>query len=686
MGEDGGVKSNLNRPEINQTGNSELPPYDPRSTNNIDPVIANAATTIQHPGRFLKIPQWIKARGWLFLGLTSCLVFGGVGAWALVWLATPPPSADCKNISVLSPDMERLYCAQEAARSGDLPQLLAGLKFLEQWTPDHPLYKEAQKSIDEWSAAILRIAQQRIEQSDLKGAVELAKQIPKSSAVYQDAQVVMNQWQTLWQQGEAITTKARNAMKQQRWDEASQIISGLRNINHDYWRYQRSQQLSRQLLAEQQARRLFADAQGLAAFGAPTDLGAAIAAATKIDPTTYAWSEARRTVKQWSETLLALGVQRWRQNNLEDAIAVIQPVTLNPDLAQAAYDLMGLSYARQAAITGSNNLMPSFNQLSSLTTAVALASVIPADSRYYPLAQASIKEWQTQLQDSTQLQLANVIAQTGQTLSYDVAIAQAQQITPDRPRRIQAQTLVAMWKTAKQQVEDRPYLLYAQQLAEPGTLVALKAAIAQANRIVAGRALRPTAQTWVRDWYQAIQTIEDQPILDQAWSLAEQGDLNGAIQVAANIAPGRSLYWQAQGAIGDWQAQIRAAQAAQARRSSEPKSEPLPGQQDTNQNLPNPDFIPPENGIPNEDSPAPNPVEPTTTEQFPQPGSGTTTEPAPPPTSISAPAEQFVRPGHTNSQPVVVPESPPVTSPAPPTPNTSQQVVIPDAPPAPPVP
>jgi hypothetical protein len=584
--------------------------------------------------------------------------------------------------------MERLYCAQEAARSGDLPQLLAGLKFLEQWTPEHPLYKEAQKSIDEWSEAILRIAQQRIEQSDLKGAVELAKQIPKSSAVYQDAQTVMSQWQTLWQQGEAITTKARNAMKQQRWDEASQYISSLRDINHDYWRYQRSQQLSRQLLAEQQARRLFADAQGLAVFGSPTDLGAAIAAATKIDPTTYTWAEARRIVKQWSETLLALGVQRWRQNHLEDAIAVIQPVTLNPDLAQAAYDLMGLSYARKFVVMGSTSSMPSVNQVANLTTAVALAGVIPSESRYYPLAQASIKNWQTQLQDSTQLQLANLIAQTGQTLSYDLAIAQAQQITPDRPRRLQAQTLIAMWKTTKQQVEDRPYLLYAQQLATPGTLVALKAAIAQANRIPVGRALRGTAQSLVRDWYQAIQTIEDQPILDRAWSLAGQGDLNGAIQIAANIAPGRSLYWQAQSAIGDWQAQIRAAQATQARRSAEPKSPASSASQETNQNPPNDNFgSTSENGALYEGNSAPATTEVPTAEQFPQPGEreNTSAEPAPPPTSISAPAEQFVRPGNGSSQPVVIPD-PPAMPPTPPAPSNSQSVVIPDPPPAPPAP
>ncbi|MBL1177310.1 hypothetical protein [Pantanalinema sp. GBBB05] len=675
------MKSNLNRPEINQPGNSELPRYEVRSPNDLDPAIANVAATIQHPGRSLKLPQWIKARGWLFLGLTSCLVFGGVGAWALVWLATPPPSADCQNISVLSPDMERLYCAQEAARSGDLPQLLAGLKFLEEWTPEHPLYKEAQKSIDEWSAAILRIAQQRIEQSDLKGAVDLAKQIPKSSPIYQDAQAIVTQWQTLWQRGEAISTKARNAMKQQRWDEASQYIASLREINHDYWRYQRPQLLSRQLLAEQQARRLFADAQSLASLGAPTDLGAAIAAASKIEPTTFTWAEARRTVKQWSETLLALGVQHWRQNQTEAAIAAIQPVTLNPDLAQAAYDLIGLSYARQFAVTSKSSLMPSFNQLGSLTTAVTLASMIPTESRYYPLAQASIQNWQTQLQDSTQLQLANVIAQTGQTLSYDLAIAQAQQITPDRPQRLQAQTLIAMWRTAQQQLEDRPYLLYAQQLAEPGTLVALKAAIAQANQIAAGRALRGTAQSLVRGWYQAIQTIEDQPILDRAWSLAGQGDLNGAIQVAANIAPRRSLYWQAQGAIGDWQAQLRAAQATQARQSTVTKSEPSSVPQQTDQNFPSSDPSPTSNTTVNEEGTA-SVTTPPTAEEFPQPGepSHSNTEPPPPPASISAPAEQFVRPGNLHSQPVVIPEPPPAMPPAP---SHAQPVVIPDSPSAP---
>jgi len=47
--------------------------------------------------------------------LSTCGALGSVAAAALLWMFMLPPAPDCQSISPLATDMERLYCAQEAA-------------------------------------------------------------------------------------------------------------------------------------------------------------------------------------------------------------------------------------------------------------------------------------------------------------------------------------------------------------------------------------------------------------------------------------------------------------------------------------------------------------------------------------------------------------------------------------------
>ena len=141
-----------------------------------------------------------------------------------------------------------------------------------------------------------------------------------------------------------------------------------------------------------------------------------------------------------------------------------------------------------------------------------------------------------------------------------MAIDLAQTITPDRPQRVYAQTLIADWRKAIQQAEDRPYLVAAQNLAKTGEIKQLKAAIVLAGRIPLGRALRPEAQNAVFDWQQQIQTIEDQPFLKQAQALANQKKLKEAIQAAAKVPPSRALSKDAQALIQTWTVQVQTAE------------------------------------------------------------------------------------------------------------------------------
>jgi hypothetical protein len=497
-----------------------------------------------------------KSWRWLIVGLTSCAALGGVAASALLWMLMLPPAPDCKTGSPLAPDMERLFCAQQAARSGELNELLSGLAMIETWTPEHPLYKEAQRSVEEWSKGLLVIARQKMNASDLQGAVEIARRIPQSSSVRADAEAAIATWQGIWRQGEALVAAAQTAMKEQAWGNASEVIRDLGEMTHPYWGNQRARALSEQLLVERKSRQQFAEAQKSAKSGALPDLGKAIAQAGRIDKGSYAWSDAQPVLNQWSDRLLGAAFQLWKEQKFDQAIALTKQVEVNPGRAEMAKDLIQLSEARKLAVSTWTNWIATPQHVVSMMEAVSAAKQIKPTSPYYAQAQSSLASWQIQLEGLRQLHLAQMTAGVGNVETLKLAIAQAGKIQPGHPRRLQAQTMIAHWHREIERLEDRPFLVRARRLATEGTVPSLQAAIAQAGQIADGRALRGEAQSLIRDWTRQIQVIEDQPYLNLSRTLARRGRLREAIAAAALVRPNRALYPQARAAIRGWQAEL----------------------------------------------------------------------------------------------------------------------------------
>lgn len=533
------------------------------------------------------VPSRSPSPRWLLFSLGLCAAVSSLAVGAFIWLMSIPPAPKCDQISNFSPDRERLYCAQQSAASGDLPELLAGMDTLGEWTAEHPLYNEAQDWLADWSDAVLAIARTKMYDSDIEGAIELANQIPPTSPMYDDAQAAIGDWQAIWDSGKYIYDKAQTAIRAKDWNAASQHILDLGKVNNDYWRLHQTAALSQQVQVEKQAYAALTRARNQVTSGNPADLSAAVTAVSQIDRSTYTWWDAQADMNKWSEALLAVGLQKWQAGRLDEAIALGQRVALNPNLTGTGTDLVKLAQARKHAFGSGSQWTASPKHLWSLMQAIALARQIQPTSKYYAQAQSSLKSWELQLQDLTQLQAAQVAADLGQKPMLKYAIAQAQQIEPGRPRRLQAQTLIAHWNQEIERLEDEPHLVRARTLAEQGTISSLKAAIAQASKVHLGRALRPEAQGLIFVWNQDIQTIEDQPILIQARALAQQGDLTGAIAQASRIQRGRALYWEAQGAIATWQAEIRAAEEARRQREldaltpEEPEVEPSPTDKET---------------------------------------------------------------------------------------------------------
>ncbi|HEY9761985.1 MAG TPA: hypothetical protein V6D07_05640 [Trichocoleus sp.] len=517
--------------------------------------------TILYPPHAKTTPSW----RWLLIAFASSCAAGGIAIGAFLWLINLPPNVDCENPSTSSTERAQLYCAQVAAESGELSDIVASLELLGQWTPDHPLYSEVQPLVNQWSETTLAAAREKLDQSDLNGAIALINHIPRSSPSYDLAQAELAEWRQDWQRGEAIYAKGQEALKKKDWGTVSNQILALAEVSNGPWVTEKVQSLSRQVRQEKQAQRLLAQAVATAAPGGIDRLSGALRAASQIERDTYTWKEAQPFMDNWSDQLLSVATDKWYAAQLDEAVSLSRRAALNPKREQVAQDLIWLSQARKLALKSVSDWRTSPEQIMGLYQAMLLANQVGPESRFHPQAQSSLNTWKVHLQDLSQIQVAQTIGRFQNREVLKVAIASASAVPPDHPRRQQAQTLVSHWAREIQRIEDRPYLVQAEQLAQAGSIGGLKAAISTASQIQLGRALRPDAQNWIYVWNHQVETLQDQPILNRARAFAAEGNLVQAIAEARLIRADRPLFESAQSEIWAWQSRIRALELAQIR-------------------------------------------------------------------------------------------------------------------------
>jgi hypothetical protein len=526
------------------------------------PSPAEIAQRARHLGRQAR-ESWGQSLGVTLIWLGILATSSSLGAIAFLTLSHQPPAPDCEQLSALSADMEKLYCAQQAAQSRQMEDLLAAIALVEGWSADHPLHREAQGLLTGWSRELLAIAQEKFDQSDLYGAVEIANYVPNSSPLYGDAQTAIAKWQAEWMEGDTIYQATEDAIKARNWRLANEHLSALGRLRHSFWRQQQADYLAQRILEEQQAWKVLDQAQKLAATNKLASIGEAIALVQVISPKTFVWESAQGDRERWSRALLTVGLEHWQKGNLNVAMDLIRQIPFAPDQFPEARDLILYSHAHHLAKPSQRQgWMPSVLDLWNLQVAISALKQISPDSPLYTDAQSQAANWEQQQADFLGLKTADWLASGGQPSSYLLAIEQAEQVGADRPRRVQAQTLVAHWRLEIERIEDRPILDRAYHLAGKRTIPDLQAAIAEASQVAQGRALRVEAQTSIAHWRLEIERIEDRPMLDEAIALADQGRLSEAVRAAQQIRPNRALYSEAQYLANTWQTAIRNAAIA----------------------------------------------------------------------------------------------------------------------------
>ena len=146
-------------------------------------------------------------------------------------------------------------------------------------------------------------------------------------------------------------------------------------------------------------------------------------------------------------------------------------------------------------------------------------------------------------------------------------IIQARNISEDRAAWSEAQALI---QTSQEQIlilQDRPILQEAEELAQAEKFAE---AVELAQQIERDRPLYDEAREAISRFREQWSRFEDRPILDEAIEYAENGQLTDAIATAAQIAPGRPLYFEAQAEIGRWLRERDQGGSSSRARSSSP--------------------------------------------------------------------------------------------------------------------
>ncbi len=489
----------------------------------------------------------------LSLGLLSTASVTAIGA--MIWLSRVPPTPECNRINLLSSDSERLYCAQQAAQSGNLDQLLAAMALVKSWAPDNPLYPQATAALGQWSEMLLLEARDRLSKNDLDGAIRLAKQIPDTSPIFEQVQQEVTFWQVERNRGQKLFERIQTAFRKQRWNDASDLLAKLALVDDASWQ-NRLPNLRKQLVDEKKAGQLLKQARNFAAKNSLEKRGNAIRILLPINRQTIVWEVASQQIQQWRDQLLKQAAVLLQQNQIQSANRLIATLPPEVEITEVQRDLTRV--AQVAAIdTSKQNNAPLLNQLWGLMMADTAVQQVATTSPYYKQAQQLLPRLEMQAEDAMQIELAQAIARFGQLPALGLAMHQVEQIEMQRPRRIQAQTLLAHWRKKTQILEDRPVLQQAQLWAQAGERDQLRTAVQLVEQIAPGRAIYATAQQNKRSWITQIQTIEDQPILDKARNVAQSGRLSEAIRLADQIKSGRALYQQAQVDISGWAAELQ---------------------------------------------------------------------------------------------------------------------------------
>lgn len=492
---------------------------------------------------------WLRfLTSWKLWALFTFVLTGGLGGTALMALLRLPAVPNC-GAGVWNPTAsEHLYCAQKAASSNTVEGLLAAINEVHQLPQDHPLRSEIDRQIERWAEQLLELAEKVFQEGKLSKAIATARQIPSDTSAAGLVQERIDRWQSIWKEAEQINQNAESEIEKENWSQAFRELRKLLAVGNTYWETTRYDALNQIIEATQKEGETLDKARSLASAGELKQLLDAIALVEKIDPKSKLYKKSRSLINDFSKQILELAEKNVEKKDWQEAIYVARQVPANSSVKEEAEDFIDIARAQSIAARAT---------VSSLEDAISKLQQIGPDRPLHLRAKQLIIEWQDSITDVAYLERARSLAQGGSVRDLRAAIAQAQLVGRYNPVWDETQEEIDRWQSRIEVTEDQPYLKQAEQLASYGDRASLEAAINTALKIAPGRALYDDAQGKIGEWNQEIERIQDRPILDRAWNLAQWGNLQEAVAVAQTIPPNRALYEEAQSAIESWRTESR---------------------------------------------------------------------------------------------------------------------------------
>ena len=488
--------------------------------------------------------------------LILILLSSGVGFGATTLLLKLPKTPQCSRVfwPVASASM-RLYCAQLSADERTVDSLLRAFELVASLPVVHPLHTEVERNIEEWATSILNLAEDEFQSGKLEEAIKTVKRIPDHVEAYKLVEDRIAHWQKTWQEGEEIFAAVESNLRKARWNDAFREGVKLLNVDNRYWATTKYDETVKNIQIAQEESRKLDTAFNIFRRGGIDNWIQAIAEAAKVPSTSYAYEEGQRLITKAKEKI---GETIQKLINDKDWQTLSSVVGRLPEKSFSTEEL------NEWQILGSSGTDAQMGTLDGLNSAIATAERITDQNRpLYQVAQELIADWKTEVQDLTQLAQARQTAEPGTIEALNAAIAQAQMIPSSNTRYRDAKQDIANWTKQVQVTEDSPILNKAKELATSGNISDLQQAISQANLINRDRALYSEARKEIQGWQNTVETQEDQPILDQASALGNSQDYQSAINTASQIRSGRALYPEARKKIGRWQSEIQAQQNLQ---------------------------------------------------------------------------------------------------------------------------
>ncbi|EAZ92522.1 hypothetical protein [Crocosphaera chwakensis] len=510
----------------------------------------NQGTTANHQALLERIALRTGQIPWQLWAIVLIIVSGTIGFTATSMLLRLPKSPQCVRIFwPVASASMRIYCAQIEAEQGTVDSFLRAIKLVEALPDDHPLRHEINRNVEEWAVAILDIAEKEFQQGKLEAAIKTARRVPDNVQVYEVVEERIEKWRSIWREGEEIFAQVEEELRESNWNLAFREAVKLLSVPNKYWATTRYDDTVQKIQLAQEESSRLDKAYAVLRRGGIDNWLTAIADAEKISPESYAYREAQNLIADAKEKILDYVDDLIDERRWSALSDVVNQLPDSLALSEEIADWRTMASAGLDAQTGT---------VENIEIAILALEEIDENRPLYQEAQDLISRFELEKQDVIHLQEARDLATGGSVDDLNAAIAAAEQVPSSNPRYQEAREEISQWTNTIQLREDQPILDNARSVAASGNISDLREAIAQAQRIGSGRALSNEAQQEINQWRGSIQRQEDQPILNQAMALAAGNDYQAAINTAQQIGSGRVLYSEAQSNINQWQREIRA--------------------------------------------------------------------------------------------------------------------------------